>query len=376
VVVLGKTTLQTLLKIRTQARPVSQSISYTIDHIFKTYQHKAIAMPPKVLVHGSGAIGAVYIYLLLQAGCSVTAVCRSNYTAAKANGFTLDSDRYGQGIKIHPNVVQTPEEAASQGPFDFIIVSTKALPGQKLSTPSIIKPAITSDKTTIVLIQNGIGIEDEYATAFPSNPLLSCVVYLPTTQISPGHISTGAIELLQIGTFPAAQEVSSPAKHAAFQLQSLLASAGGNAELHADIQAQRWSKLLINASWNPICALTLSRDVAFLASSAIAEKLVTDVMNEVVAIAQAKGDTNVTSEMARGQLQRALERKGTKGIEPSMLVDVVNGRRMEVEVILGNPIKVANEVGVSVPRMETLYVLLKALDEAMALREPGKSLGG
>jgi 2-dehydropantoate 2-reductase len=43
---------------------------------------------------------------------------------------------------------------------------------------------------------------------------------------------------------------------------------------------------------------------------------------------------------------------------------------------LGNPIKVANEVGVSVPRMETLYVLLKALDEAMALREPGKSLGG
>jgi 2-dehydropantoate 2-reductase len=41
--------------------------------------------------------------------------------------------------------------------------------------------------------------------------------------------------------------------------------------------------------------------------------------------------------MARGQLKRALERKGTKGIEPSMLVDVVNGRRMEVEVILGNP---------------------------------------
>lgn len=335
-------------------------------------------MPPNVLVHGSGAIGAVYIYLLLQAGCSVTAVCRSNYNATKTNGFTLDSNRYGKGIKIHPNVVRTPEEAASsqEDPFDFIIVSTKALPGQKLSTPEIIKPAVTAGKTTIVLIQNGIGIEDEYATAFPSNPLLSCVVYLPTTQIAPGHISTGSIELLQIGTFPASQEPSSPAKQAASQLQSILASAGGTAELHTDIEAQRWSKLLINASWNPICALTLSRDVAFLASSSIAEKLVKDVMTEVVAIAQAQGYTNVTSEMAWGQLQRALERKGTKGIEPSMLVDVVNGRRMEVEVILGNPIKVAKEVGVEVPRMETLYVLLKALDEAMALREPGKSLGG
>jgi len=333
-------------------------------------------MPPKVLVHGSGAIGAIYIYLLLQAGCSVTAVCRSNYAAAKTNGFTIDSDRYGHGIRIHPNVVRTPEEAASQGPFDFIIISTKALPGQKLSTPEIIKPAVTEGKTAIVLIQNGIGIEDEYATAFPSNPLLSCVVYLPTTQISPGHIATGSIELLQIGTFPAAQEPTSPAKQAAEQLRSTIASGGGNAELHADIQAQRWSKLLINASWNPICALSLSRDVAFLASSTVAEKLVTDVMDEVVAIAQAKGYNNVTSEMARGQLQRALERKGTKGIEPSMLVDVVNGRRMEVEVILGNPIKVAKEVGVDVPRMETLYVLLKALDEAMALRSPGKSLGG
>jgi 2-dehydropantoate 2-reductase len=333
-------------------------------------------MPPKVLVHGSGAIGSIYIYLFLQAGCSVTAVCRSNYDAAKINGFTIDSDKYGQGIKIHPNVVETPEEAVSQGPFDFIIVSTKVLPGQKPSTPDVIKPAVTESKTTIVLIQNGIGIEDEYATAFPSNPLLSCVVYLPTTQVSPGHIKMGGTEQLQIGTFPATQEPSSPAKLAAEQLQSTLASGGGNAELHADVQAQRWSKLLINASWNPICALSLSRDVAFLASGAMAEKLVTDVMDEVVAIAQAKGYDNVTAEMARGQLKRALERKGTKGIEPSMLVDVVNGRRMEVEVILGNPIKVAKEVGVDVPRMETLYALLKALDEAMALRSPGKSLGG
>lgn len=333
-------------------------------------------MPPKVLVHGSGAIGTIYIYLLLQAGCSVTAVCRSNYTAAKTNGFTIDSDKYGKNIRIHPHIVRTPEEAASQGPFDFIIVSTKVLPSQNPSTPSAIKPAVTQGKTTLVLIQNGIGIEDEYATAFPTNPLLSCVVYLPTTQTSPGHIHMGAIEQLQIGTFPAAQEPSSPAKQASQLLQATLTAGGGNAELHEDIQAQRWRKLLINASWNPICALTLSRDVAYLASGASAEKLVVAVMDEVVAIAQAKGYSNVTSELAKEQLQRALERKGTKGIEPSMLVDVVNGRRMEVEAILGNPMRIAGEVGVSVPRIETLYALLKALDEAVALRSPGQSLGG
>jgi 2-dehydropantoate 2-reductase len=334
-------------------------------------------MPPNVLVHGSGAIGAIYIYLLLQAGCTVTAVCRSNYTAAKTDGFTLDSDKYGQNIRFHPNVVRSPEEAASHhGPFDFIVVSTKAFPGQEASTPEILKPAVTAGKTTIVLIQNGIGIEAEYATAFPTNPVLSCVVYLPTTQTSPGHIHMGAIEQLQIGTFPALQELSSPAWRAAQHLQAFLTRGGGNVEVHEDIQAQRWRKLLVNASWNPICALTLSRDVAFLASGSMAEKLVTDVMDEVVAIAQAKGYVDVTSEIAREQLQRALERKGTKGIEPSMLVDVVNGRRMEVEAILGNPVRIAGELGVEVPRMETLYALLKGLDEAAALRAPGRSLGG
>jgi 2-dehydropantoate 2-reductase len=334
-------------------------------------------MPPNILVHGSGAIGAIYIYLLLRAGCTVTAVCRSNYTATKANGFTLDSDKYGQNIHFHPNVVRSPEEAASQhGPFDYIIVSTKAFPGQKPSTPEILKPTVTEGKTTIVLIQNGIGIEAEYATSFPTNPLLSCVVYLPTTQISPGHITMGAVEQLQIGTFPALQDLSSPAKRAAQLFQTTLTTGGSNAELHADIQAQRWRKLLINASWNPICALTLSRDVAFLASSSTAERLVTGVMDEVVSLAQAQGYTDITTSIAREQLQRALERKGTKGIEPSMLVDVVNGRRMEVEAILGEPVRIAGRLGVKVPRMETLYALLKGLDEAAALRTPGQSLGG
>ena len=49
---------------------------------------------------------------------------------------------------------------------------------------------------------------------------------------------------------------------------------------------------------------------------------------------------------------------------------------MEVEVILGNPVKVAKRLGVDVPRMETLYALTKALDDANRWRQPGQSLTG
>ena len=184
-------------------------------------------MTPKVLVHGSGAIGAIYIYILQQSGCTVTAVCRSNYSAVKANGFTIDSDKFGKNIKVRPDhVVQSPAEAASQGlgPFDYIIVSTKALPGQKLSTPEIIRPAVTEGETTIVLIQNGIGIEDEYAAAFPKNILISCVVYLPTTQISPAisgwvPLNSYTLALSPLHRIPLPQQVYQPNDSEVFSLR-------------------------------------------------------------------------------------------------------------------------------------------------------------
>ncbi|KAK3110431.1 hypothetical protein LTR53_015288 [Teratosphaeriaceae sp. CCFEE 6253] len=331
-------------------------------------------MAPNILLHGSGAIGTIYVYLLQQAGCAVTAVCRSNYDAAKANGFIIDSERYGKQ-HIRPTIVRTPADAAQDGLYDFVIVCTKALPEAK--TAELIAPAVTKGQTCIVLIQNGIGIENEYAEAFPENPLLSCAVYLPTTQVEPGKIQMAFTELLEMGTFPASAYESIPAvKDAADTLLALLQKGGSNVHLYPDIQEKRWNKLLLNASWNPICALTLSRDVAFLASSPAGEKLVGKVMQEVVAISQALGYTAITTAMAEDQMKRATDRTGGKGIEPSMLVDVLNGRRMEVEVILGNPVRVAKGLGVDVPRMETLYALSKALDEAMALRQPGKSLAG
>ena len=116
--------------------------------------------------------------------------------------------------------------------------------------------------------------------------------------------------------------------------------------------------------------------MAFLAASQGADKLVEGLMLEIVSIAQKLGYTNITNSTATTQLKRAVDRIGGKGIEPSMLVDALTGRRMEVDTILGNPVRIAKELGLDVPRLELLYGLSKALDEAMAYRQPGQSLGG
>jgi 2-dehydropantoate 2-reductase len=330
---------------------------------------------PNILLFGAGSVGTVsdlvppcynalkaalipsqvYLYLLSKVA-SVTAVCRSNYSVVKQEGFTINSSLFGDNLHFRPHVVRDCAKAAIavDQPFDYVLVCSKAIPG---AIPKLIEPAVTPGHTVIVLIQNGIGIEQEYATAFPDNPIVSCVVYLPVTQRPAGIIKHGEVERLEIGSFP-----SSAVSEHAEAFAKLVKMAGATVEVYKDVQLKRWFKLVINASWNPICALTLCTDVEFMESSEPATGLAFDLMLEVCAIAKAHGYV-ISREETEYQLGRARARIATKkGVEPSMLQDVRGGRRMEVEAILGNTVRMGKEKGVRCERLEMLYVLATALD--------------
>lgn len=53
------------------------------------------------------------------------------------------------------------------------------------------------------------------------------------------------------------------------------------------------------------------------------------------------------------------------GIVSSMLTDARCGRQMEVEVIVGTPVRKARELGIDVPVLQTLYALLVAVNYRM-----------
>lgn len=314
-----------------------------------------------ILLFGGGAIGAVYIYTFLRAGCTVTAVLRSNYVHVQAHGFHMDSIRFGC-VDFRPtNIVRDINEAVQHGPYDFIVVCSKTFPGTTPSLADQIRAAM-SQETAVVLVQNGIEIERDVSDAFPHNPLLSTVVYLPSTQTSPGVIDYGyaqneTLNLLEIGTYPS----NAPASHkaAADRLAELVTTGGGVAKVFDDVQTQRWSKLVVNASWNPITALSLCTDAEFLRSSPGAKTLVRNVMYEVVDIAQALKFDDITRELADKHLARHSKR--TVGKAPSMLVDVQENRPFEVEAIVGNTVRIAEKVGVKVPLLNALYALAKGL---------------
>ena len=148
----------------------------------------------RALVFGAGGVGIIYGYFLHKGGAEVTAVCRTNFDAVKTNGIKIRSKLFGN-VHYRPEVVSSISDAKE--PFDFILVCTKAFPG----TAKMIETAV-SEKTAIVLAQNGIGIEEEYADLYPNNTIISGVVWLPTTQVEPGAFHfTGIPFLHHCGAF-------------------------------------------------------------------------------------------------------------------------------------------------------------------------------
>jgi 2-dehydropantoate 2-reductase len=99
-----------------------------------------------------------------------------------------------------------------------------------------------------------------------------------------------------------------------------------------------------------------------LTASDEANSVVLAVMVEIRDIAAAHG-YEITMEDVDLQLGRAQARiPKNAGIEPSMLQDVQSNRRIEVEAIVGNLVRMGKEKGVACVRLEMLYILTKALD--------------
>jgi 2-dehydropantoate 2-reductase len=321
----------------------------------------------RILIFGTGSIGAVYGFLLQKAGAEVTCVCRSTYDTAKRHGLRIESTIFGTHT-FRSNIVKSVSDAVAQKKtsevFDFIVVCTKAISNTNtpLSPPSLIQAAVSAGITSIVVIQNGLGVERVYREAFPTNTIISGVTYMPVSQIKPGVFSHTETQMLHLGVYQAKGATALDHRNTE-SFADLLKSAGAEVKVHQDVQIERWTKLVGNATWNPICALCRCRDLEFLeASPALAEDFIVESMREVVSVAAASGYGNHISEGAiKMQLARSKARKWP-GVEPSMMADMLSGKPMEIEGIVGEVVEIAKNKGVSVPRLETLYLLLRGYD--------------
>jgi len=82
-------------------------------------------------------------------------------------------------------------------------------------------------------------------------------------------------------------------------------------------------------------------------------------MDEVILVARTSGIH--TGTLLEEEAVNILRRMKPSDFKPSMLVDLEADRPIEVEVILGEVVRKAAEVGVSVPRLQTLYACLRVI---------------
>ena len=82
-------------------------------------------------------------------------------------------------------------------------------------------------------------------------------------------------------------------------------------------------------------------------------------MEEVLAVAAAVGYP-LDAEAIERNLNDTAEMKPYR---TSMCLDLMAGRPLEVEAILGNAVRLARAKGVPVPHLETLYALLLQVDQ-------------
>ncbi|KAI1613108.1 2-dehydropantoate 2-reductase [Exophiala viscosa] len=324
----------------------------------------------RVLLVGSGGIGTVTALNLEQGGhAEVTVVCRSNYKAAKEKGFTIDSCDHGkfEGWKPSEILNKIPDVSAdkSSKPFDYIIVTTKNIPDVPPTVVDLIKPAVTPEHSVIVLVQNGLNIEKPLHKAFPTNVVLSGVSLMGANEIAHGHIVEEDPDRLFISPFLGSAIDDEKEIAAAKEFVRIYQASGKvQCSYEADVLFVRWRKLMYNAVWNPICALT-DMDTTRLRLMASEDDpaspvnlLVRPAMNEVRAAAKAAANVDLPESLVEDMVE-------ADPMEiwccPSMLQDKRKKRYIEYQNIVGEALRDGEKAGVAMPTVRTIFGLCKAV---------------
>jgi 2-dehydropantoate 2-reductase len=306
----------------------------------------------KVLVIGSGAIGSFYGSLLARAGCEVSVVARSDYRHIRENGIRIVSETRLGSYPFRPAAVVSDAAELAAKP-DYALLCVKLVPA--LNRAALLTNAL-GPNTAIVLLSNGVEIEDEIVAAFPNHLIVSGLAFICVTRTSPGVIWHQAYGRLAIGDYP--KGVSDRTE----QLRAAFAKSGIDCVADPDIVTARWRKCVWNAAFNPLSVLGGGVSTSDILN--VAEPLVREIMGEVCAIANALGHA-LPPETVTQQIESTRKMPAYK---TSMLGDFEANRPMETEAILGNAVRAARHIGVPVPHLESLYALLKLREQG----QPGK----
>ncbi len=294
----------------------------------------------KYAVIGTGAIGGYYGGRLAQSGQDVHFLAHSDYEQMR-QALRVDSCN-GSFVIERPQVYRSTSEMPK---MDVVIVALKTVNNHLI--PSLIAPLLKSD-TAVVLIQNGIGVEEDVQKALPLAQLIAGLGFICSTKIGPAHISHQDYGALTLANYSCKDEAKVE------RIAEDFIKAGVKTEL-LEYDYARWRKAIWNMPFNGL-TVVLEADTGQLVKNASTKALVKDIMMEVIGLANALGVTSLTEANADKNITDTLN---MRPYAPSMKVDWDNHRPMEIQYLYTRALQKAAEIGFPCPKLTMLEQQLR-----------------
>jgi len=322
----------------------------------------------KLAVLGAGAIGSSIGAYLTRAGRDITLIdlWPAHVDAMRRGGLKVTAQDETFTVKV--KALHLVDVSSLQRPFDAVFLSVKSY--DTVWATHFIEPYL-KPAGVLISAQNGIN-EDRVAPVIGYTRTVGCVVTIGAGLYEPGHVTRTSSPARPSFALGELNGMQTPRLN---ELVTVLSDAGPT---HAttNLWGDRWAKLTVNCMANALAGITgmnnaemrESRDVFAITVKVAAEALTVaeslGVQVEPVGGIPARAYLDAGRGAGVEELRAAWVERG-KSIgagRPSLLQDILKGRRTEVNYLNGYVVQRGREVGVPTPMNEAIVAVTRRLE--------------
>ena len=297
----------------------------------------------KISVIGVGGVGGYFGGLLAKAGADVEFVARGeHYQQLAAKGLKLNTVE--GSFEIPLRVVDRISKLKNT---EVVLVTTKTYDNEAVAAE--LAEVVTAD-SVVIPIQNGISNDIFLQESLPLATVYPGLAYIISSRVAPGEVSqTAGPRTIIFGERKVAYNAQLS------ELEALMKSAGLLATASGDIERELWRKfawLTTFAGMTSLCRCPIGPIV----NDERALALLIKCLDEALAVAAAEGSAFSEEERNEMVSKTAAYRTANGESKSSMLVDLENRRRTEIESLNGTIVKIAKRHGIKVPTHEAIAV--------------------
>jgi 2-dehydropantoate 2-reductase len=320
-------------------------------------RNRAPARAP-VLVMGAGAVGCWLGGCLQAAGVPVVFVGRPRVLEAlHAHGLTV-TDLDGRDHRLAPEALVLHDHVPPGIAPALVLLAVKS--GATAEAAAALAAALPAG-TAVLSMQNGLSNATLGRAAAPALRWLAGMVPYNVAELGPGRFHRGTTGTLAAQDDPALRALAAEFERAGLPLQ-----------LHADLRAVQWGKLLLNLN-NPVNALSGLPLRAQLMARGYRQCLAA-LQLEALALLRAAGIAPAQVGALPPQRIPTLLRLPTPlfkliaarmlRIDPqarsSMADDLARGRTTEIDALCGEVVRLAASMGRATPMNAKMVALVEA----------------